>query len=180
LVPIVAQYFQRKNLNDLTEFIRNQMNDSFDRRIEELEEFNRNRIEGELAEFKEEIAKIEKQNSKTLTELDASTFYLQGRAFVLSKQYSLAIPSFLKSAYLFLDTDRPERAKVQFFNLRSCLKDINSTKLFEQSNRLMKESSYNMTIDEMIKYFKSHEKEELYQDNLEKVIKEIERIKNGD
>ncbi|PHS66806.1 MAG: hypothetical protein COB00_10195, partial [Alcanivorax sp.] len=71
LVPIVAQYFQRKNLNDLTEFIRNQMNDSFDRRIEELEEFNRNKIEGELLEFKDKITKIEEQNSKTLVELDA-------------------------------------------------------------------------------------------------------------
>lgn len=177
LVPIVAQYFQRKNLNDLTEFIRNQMNDSFDRRIEELEEYNKSKIESELLEFKDKISDIEKQNKKTLIELDAITYYLQGRASVLSKQYFLAIPSFFKSAYLFLDSDRPERVKVQFVNLKLCLKGINSTKPILQANKIMKDGSYKMTIDETIDYFKSHKKKELYEGYLEPVIKEIERIK---
>ncbi len=177
LVPIMAQYFQRKNLKDLSEFIRQQMNDSFDRRIEELERFNQNRIEQELTEFKDRINEIETKNENLLTELDASTYYLQGRASVLSKQYQTAIPSFLKSAYLFLASERPERARVQFVNLKICLKTIKDPQLIEDANQQMEASSYAKSIDEMISYFEEHELKTLYEEQLDIVIQEITRIR---
>jgi len=51
LVPIIAQYFQRKNLKDLTEFIRKQMNDSFDSKIDELKNFNEREMTLIASEF---------------------------------------------------------------------------------------------------------------------------------
>ena len=36
LVPLIAQYFQRKSLKDLTTFIQNQLKESFDAKIDQL------------------------------------------------------------------------------------------------------------------------------------------------
>lgn len=179
LVPIVVQYFQRKNLKDLSEFIRNQMNDNFDRRIKELEELNKTKIEDELKDFKEKLTDMEEKNSNLITELDANTFFLQGRSNVLSKHYYIAIQSFIKSSFLFLDSNRPERAKVPFVNLNLCLKVIKEKKTLEQINQSMKNSSFKLTLDEMIIYFQNHDKKELYIDELKTTINELERIKNN-
>jgi len=180
LVPLIAQYYQRRNLQDLTEFIRKQMNDSFDMKINELKIFNQQEIHKSLIEYNSNLKAIENKNQKMLNELDASTYYLQGRASVLSKEYSLAIPSFLKSAYLYLETERPERATVQFVNLKLCLKTITDKKIIEQSSNIIKKSSYNLTLDEMIEYFLKHSLNDIYLKHINEIILEIERIKNAD
>lgn len=178
LVPIIAQYFQRRNLKDLAEFIRKQMNDGFELKINELKNFNKTEIEKSLERFKSDIKMVEAKNQTILTELDASTFYLQGRASVLGKEYTLAIPSFLRSAYLYLETDRPERSNVQFVNLKLCLKSINNKKPLEAASKYLKDSSYNWTLDEMIDYFDNHDLFALYEKQIGAVKLELERIKN--
>lgn len=177
LVPIIAQYFQRKNLKDLTEFIRKQMNDSFDSKIDELKNFNEREMTLIASEFKDKISSVENQNKNLLNELDASTYYLQGRASVNSKNYYLAILSFLKSAYLWLQTERPERIKIMFVNLRLALKGLNEHKYYTYVDEQLKKSKFEMSIDEYIEYFKAHENLELYTEQLDKVEAEFNRLK---
>jgi hypothetical protein len=179
LVPIIAQYFQRKNLKDLTEFIRKQMNDSFDLKIQELKIFNSQEIEKVLDKLNSNIKSIEDKNQNFFKELDASTLYLQGRASVLDKNYPLAIVSFLKSADFYLQTERPERAKVQFANLKLCIKAINDKILIAQASSILEKSTYKLTFDEMIEFFKTHPLKNIYEGQLSEIIKDLERIMNG-
>jgi hypothetical protein len=178
LVPFIAQYFQRQNLKDLTEFIRKQMNDNFNSKLEELKIYNKGEIEKSLTDFKLNLLEVERKNQIILNELDASTYYLQGRASVLDKAFQLAIPSFIKSAYLYLETERPERAKVQFVNLKLCLKNINDKSILEKASKYLLSSTYEKTLDEMLEYFNSHALRELYKDYLDSVLNEVERIKS--
>ncbi|MDO6745584.1 hypothetical protein Q4553_13525 [Tenacibaculum soleae] len=177
IVPIIVQFLQRKNLNDLTESIRKQMNDSFESKLKELKEFNEREMNLITQEFKNNINLVEKQNENLLTELDASTFYLQGRAAVNSKNNSLAIQSFLKSAHLWSRTRRPERAKVMLVNLTSCLKNIKKKSSVENINKQLIDSSLSMTLNEYIEYFENNENIDLFKTEFNLFKKEIERIK---
>jgi hypothetical protein len=179
LVPIVAQYFQRKNLKDLAEFIRNQMNDNFNLQIGELKNYNKANIDESLSKLNQNIASVEKQNHNLLIELDATTFYLQGLTTAIDNKYSLAITSFINSAYLWLQSERPERCKVIFVNLKLCLRKVIDKEELEISSRRLKESIYNMSIEEMMEYFNNNANKEIYNDQLEQVRKEIQRIKTS-
>lgn len=177
IVPIIVQYLQRKNLKDLTESIRKQMNDTFESKLSELKEFNEREMQLITQEFKNNISLVEKQNENLLTELDASTFYLQGRSSVNSKNYILAIQSFLKSAHLWSQTKRPERTKVIFVNLAVCLKLIKKKSYGELINKQLMSSSLSMSLDEYLEYFNMSENIDSFKNELDKVKTEIERIR---
>jgi len=176
IVPIIAGYLQRKNLNDLTESIRKQMNDTFDSRIVELKEFNEKEMKVITQEFKNNISEIEKENKNLMTEIDASTFYLQGRAGVNSNNINLAIQSFFKAAHLWSKTKRPERVKVQFSNIQSCLKEINNKEFIEAMDKRLMKSSISMNLEEYLDYFDSNENIDLFIEELEAVKAQINRI----
>lgn len=174
IVPIIVQHLQRKNLNDLTESIRKQMKDTFESKISELKNFNEREMQLITQEFKNNISQVEKQNENLLTELDASTFYLQGRA---SSNINLAIQSFLKSAYLWSQTKRPERVKVVFVNLKSSLDQIMKKSDGDAIEKRLINSSLSMNIDEYIDYFDINENKDLFKDELRAVKSQIKRIR---
>jgi hypothetical protein len=177
IVPIIVQYLQRKNLKDLTESIRKQMNDTFESKITELKNFNEREMQLITQEFKNNISSVEKQNENLLTELDASTFYLQGRASINSKNFPLATLSFLKSAHLWSQTKRPERVKVIFVNLASCLKQIKKKSYVDEINKRLIISSLSMNFDDYIEYFDTNENLVLFKNELKAVKSEIKRIR---
>jgi hypothetical protein len=177
IVPIIVQYLQRKNLKDLTESIRKQMNDTFESKVNELKDFNVREMQLITQEFKSNISLVEQQNENLLTELDASTFYLQGKASINSDNYNLAIQSFIKSAHLWSQTKRPEKVKVIFVNLASCLKKINKKSYGDAIDKRLTKSSLSMNLDEYIEYFDMNENKDLFEKELNVVKSEIKRIR---
>lgn len=180
LVPIVAQYFQRKNLKDLSEFIRNQMNDSFDLKIDELKSFNELEMTRITSEFTNNISKLEEKNKNLLNELDASTFYLQGRSSVISKHYDLAINSFLKAAYLWVQSERPQRTQVVFINLRIILPRLTEHEYYVKVSQDLKKQQVisPVSLDEYFQFFYKNKHLSLYKDELDKVHAEFNRLKS--
>ena len=76
LIPIIAQYFQQKNLKELTEFIRNQMNDGLELKINELKNYNQTEIDKTTLELNNNFKKLELKNQMLASEIDASGFSL--------------------------------------------------------------------------------------------------------
>ena len=177
IIPIIAQHFQRKSLKDLTEFIRNQMNDTLQLKIEELKSYSKQEIDNSINDLNSTIKQMENRNKLLLNEIDASTYYLQGRASVLSKDYSMAIISFLKSTYLYLEGERPERSKVQLANLKLCLRSISEISVLDKTSKLIKESSLGLNLEEALVQIKEHPSSNLYHNQLIEIEKEITRIK---
>lgn len=178
LVPIIAQYFQRLNLKELTNFIGNEIKDRFDTRLSELKEFNNSQIEIALKDYKNELSLIENSNKNILNELDASTYYLQGRASLLDKQYELAMVSFIKSANLWLISKRPERSKVLFVNMKICLKKIEEKKVLDRIDKYLQESDLcGSSLEKTLENFKLHDHKEYFYDKLIETIEELKRIK---
>ena len=178
LVPLIAQYFQRKSLRDLTDFIHNQLKENFDSKLNELKEFNKKELENQMKVLNENIELINTKNKNLSIELEGAIYFLQGRTYILNKDYGTALRSFLKAGYYWLDTKQIEKTIVQFVNIKSCLKNINNKNTLEAMNVDLPEIEVE-TFDGIIKYFQKHEKREAYQDILTEIEKEIQRIKNG-
>ncbi len=176
LMPFIAQYFQRQNLKELTDFIRNQLNDTYDAKLNELKEYNNNLVARSLEKVSNNIVQIEKNSSNLQNEIEASTYYLQGRTSILSKEHTLAIPSFFKAAYHYLKTDKYDRANIMFVNLKLCLKAINNKGDLETVNGFLLSSSYKMSLEDMLLYFENNKYKESYQKSLDNIRLELKRI----
>ncbi|MCX6171958.1 MAG: hypothetical protein NT048_03860 [Flavobacterium sp.] len=175
LIPIIAQYFQRKNLQSLTEFIRNQMNDTIEFKIEELKNYNQLEIEKTIIDLKENLKVLEQKNNNITSKIEATLFFLQGQSSFKDKKYVDCCRNFIKSTYHWLDTDRLDRFPIMFNNIRVVLKQFKSKKDLETLEEFLN-VSLSMSLGQTIEYFKNHNYYETYQTELSKVMKEIERI----
>lgn len=178
LVPLIAQYFQRKSLKDLTTFIQNQLRESFDAKIDQLKAFNTSEMEMNMKTVTDNIKSIENKNQNLFYELDATTYYLQGRTYLLNKEFVGGARSFIISAFLWLKTERPEKSLIQLVNLKICLKSISDKNILENIKTDVTGIEYK-NVDEMVEHFKNHDRKELIEKALDLVLVEIERIKNG-
>lgn len=179
LLPIVVQYFQRKSLKDLTDFISKQMNDSFELKIKELKSFNKIEIEESVKDLKDNLKAIEEENKNLLIELDATTYYLQGRTSFEQKKYEISIAEFIKSANLWIVSKRPERSIVQFTNVIRALKQITEKSSLPKIDNVLMKSYLKLTFDDTITSFENNEKKEIYTEKIIEIKTEIERIKNN-
>jgi len=105
IVPIFVQFSQRKNLKDLTEGIK----EKFDFKINSLKETNDLKIDLLIQKYEVRIQQLESKNEKALVELDANTYYLQGRALFIEKKFISSAISNLKSALLLKRCERTDR-----------------------------------------------------------------------
>ena len=176
LVPLIAQYYQRKSLKDLTDFIQKQLKESFDTKLNELKDYNKQEMEDQMKIFKDNINLVTIKNKNLSTELEGAIYFLQGRSYIINKEYTLALRSFLIAAYYWLNTERSEKALIQFVNIKICLKNIKDKNVLEKMKFEISKIKVE-TFDEIIKYFRKHEKKEIYQDIFVEMEKEIERIK---
>jgi len=157
LVPLIAQYYQRKSLKDLSNFIQNQLNENFNAKIDQLKTFNAAEMETNMKTVADNIKAIENKNQNLFFELDAATYYLQGRTYFLNKDYIGAARSFAISTFLWLKTERPEKSIVNLVNLKMCLKSITDKVAFENIKTDIIGIEYK-NIDEIVQYFKNHDK----------------------
>ncbi len=179
IIPIIAQYFQSKNLKDLTDFIQKQLNDGFNLRLTELKEFNSKEIANSVSNLNTELAKMNERNNILLKELDTSTYFLQGRSFMAEDNYSQAIPSLFMAAYNALESERVERVTAPIVNAKVCFEKINDIKTLGKIDKSLNNSSWNKSLSDIMEFFKSHSEIKRYEQYLNVISKEIERIKNG-
>lgn len=153
VVPILVQYFQRRNLKDLTDFIQKQLNEGFQLKLSELKEFNKKEIQNAIDLLNQDLNKIKQRIEVVATEMDSSTFFLQGRTFMNDNDPSRAISSFLRSAYLSLKTERVERVTAPFVNAMICFKKVNEKKTLDFVDELLLKSTWGVSLDYALKYF---------------------------
>lgn len=178
LIPIIAQYFQQKNLKELTEFIRNQMNDGLDIKISELKNYNKTEIDKTILELNTSFKKLEHNNEMLTSEIDASLFFLQGQNSFGKKEFVDSTKDFLKCTYYWLNTERIERIEVMIGNIIISLKRLKTKAEIEKVDKALSQS-FKMSLDEILDYMKNHKYHVSYSSKFEDVIKEIERLKKS-
>jgi hypothetical protein len=155
ILPLIVQYFQRKNLKELTEDLK----DKFDSKLENLKKDNELKIDSSLQKYKKKIKKIEAKNNVALTELESNTFHLQGRALFNEKSYLISVGSYLYAALLSKKCARIDRVAL---NLKSTLLGLKKMK------------------DDDFKNVDSFLKENFGKQDLEQSLKELEQDLNND
>lgn len=179
VIPIIAQYFQKQNLKDLTNFIGTEIKDRFDTRLSELKQYNQDNISSLVKQYTDKFETIEKENENTLREVDASLFYLQGRSTLLENNIIHATTSFIKSADLWLQSSRPERSSTQFTNLMRAIKKIKNTEMLSTIDRLLIEKyKYSNNLTGILSSFKTHEEVDI--EKINQLLDQIEKIKNNE
>lgn len=154
------------------------MNESFEMKIKELKQFNKNEIDKSINELKENLLKIENDNINLMIELDASTFYLQGRTNFDQQKYEVAICDFLKSAEFWLCSKRPDRCLVLFANVLRGFKQLNKKESLDRIDDLFLKSTNKITLDERIINFELRVNKELFIKEINLIKLEIKRLKN--
>lgn len=177
IIPVLFQFFQRQNLKDLVEFIRNQVNDNFDLRIKELEKFNQSELQRISLELRDKLNYIESKNSALLSEIDGSTFYLQGKTSMINQEYSSAVSSFLRSALYYINSDRYERVNPLLVNARVALMKITQNDI-ASIDSILAASPDKLNLEKVIDIIRSDKNIDLFKENLDYVAKQIDRIKN--
>ncbi|NOG56150.1 MAG: hypothetical protein HND54_00275 [Bacteroidetes bacterium] len=145
IVPIVVQYFQRKDLKELTDGIK----DKFDSKLNNLKETNDLKVDLLIQKYEDRIERLENKNEKALVELDANTYYLQGRALFIEKNFMGSIGSSLKSALLLKQCDRTDRIVPILNNVLRAFKHLNQAN-FNKLDGYLKNNSENKTFEETL------------------------------
>lgn len=140
LVPLFVQYLQRRNFNDLTEFISGQMKEDFEIKLRELKEYNGQRIEEATNDFRVRLEKLSAVNKKIRNEIDGGIFYLQAKTLTQEKKHSHALRELVKSAKAYGKSSNPGRVDIVLKNLTKFLQGCKTkTKLKELSKELDKD-----------------------------------------
>ena len=176
LIPIIAQYFQQKNLKELTEFIRNQMNDGLELKINELKNYNQTEIDKTTLELNNNFKKLELKNQMLASEIDASLFFLQGQNSFGKKDFVGSTKDFLKCTYHWLQTERIDRVEVMIGNILISIKKLKTKTELEEVDSLLTQS-VKMSLTEILDYIKNHKYYISYSSKFEDLLKEVERLK---
>ena len=121
VVPIIVQYFQSKNLKDLTK----ELKEKFDSKLDLLKEDYENKIDSLIQNHKTKFKQLEIKNEKALIELEANTFHLHGRALFNEKDYLASFGSFLIAGKESKNCGRMDRIGI---NLDSALANLKKFK----------------------------------------------------
>lgn len=124
ILPILIQFFQRQNLKEANKFLSKEINETFNKRIEQLETSNKTQIENLSAKVNEELKNLEKKNKQMENSVEASLFYLQGKQNTTRKMYDSALHDFVRSAKHWPKSDKPERIGILLVNINTCIKMI--------------------------------------------------------
>lgn len=145
VVPLIVQYFQRKNFKELTIGLK----EKFDSKLENFKIENEEKINSVIKNHKKKIKKIDKKNKKALLELDGNTFYLQGRSLYNEKSYYSAIGNFLRSALALKKCGRTDRIEPNLRFALMTLKKLDEDD-FKKVNTEMLITSENKTFEECL------------------------------
>ena len=105
ILPILVQYFQRKNYKELAENLKK----SFDNKLDILKDNYELRIDKIVTEYEKNLKELESKNDKAMYEIDANTYYLQGRSLMLERSFVPAVFSYLKAILTLKKCNRIDR-----------------------------------------------------------------------
>ncbi|SFO03528.1 hypothetical protein SAMN04487989_1261 [Bizionia echini] len=105
ILPILVQYFQRKNYKELAENLKN----SFDNKLDILKYNYELRIDKIVTEYEKNLKELETKNDMAMYEIDANTYYLQGRSLMLERSFVPAVFSYLKAILQLKKCNRIDR-----------------------------------------------------------------------
>lgn len=177
IIPIIAQYFQQKNLKELTEFIRNQMNDNFVLKLDELKNFNKTEIEKTVLVLNSSFKNLEIKNKKLTSEIDANLFFLQGQYNYDKEKFVDCAKDYLRSAFFWSESDRKERMPITINNASIVIEKLSTEDELNKLDELI-QTTLNMKLDEIIIYFEEHEFNHLYISELADIKNHVGKIKN--
>ncbi|MCG8806449.1 hypothetical protein G1K75_12385 [Tenacibaculum finnmarkense] len=148
-LPIIIQYFQRKNYKELAENLRN----SFDDKLDILKENNELRIDKIVNEYKTNLKELETKNDMVMFEIDANTYYLQGRSLMLERSFIPAVFSYLKAILTLKKCNRVDRIIPNLNNLKRALTNVEPDKMdiLDRVLQTKLENNFESLIDEIEK-----------------------------
>ena len=148
-LPIIIQYFQRKNYKELAENLRN----SFDDKLDILKENNELRIDKIVNEYKTNLNELETKNDMVMFEIDANTYYLQGRSLMLERSFIPAVFSYLKAILTLKKCNRVDRIIPNLNNLKRALTNVEPDKMdiLDRVLQTKLENNFESLIDEIEK-----------------------------
>ena len=148
-LPIIIQYFQRKNYKELAENLRN----SFDDKLDILKENNELRIDKIVNEYKTNLKELETKNDMVMFEIDANTYYLKGRSLMLERSFIPAVFSYLKAILTLKKCNRVDRIIPNLNNLKRALTNVEPDKMdiLDRVLQTKLENNFESLIDEIEK-----------------------------
>ena len=148
-LPIIIQYFQRKNYKELAENLRN----SFDDKLDILKENNELRIDKIVNEYNTNLKELETKNDMVMFEIDANTYYLQGRSLMLERSFIPAVFSYLKAILTLKKCNRVDRIIPNLNNLKRALTNVEPDKMdiLDRVLQTKLENNFESLIDEIEK-----------------------------
>lgn len=174
LLPIVVQYFQNKNLK----LILDEVTNKFDKSIVELKDENKNKLADEIKIFEEKFNLLEEKNTSNEIKIKWSTNLLQARAYLLNKQYHLALYGFL----IALDTELNNRDKLKnnikatLNSIFECLENVTKTTFDKCLERL--DENHQIRLDDILKNLENQEDFDLYKELKDKIENQLNGINN--
>ena len=116
ILPFVVQYFQNRNLKLLLEDI----SKKFENSVKSLQSENQEKFERELDVFDKKFKILEEKNIINESKIKWSTNFLQGRTYLVSKEYVYSVLGFLTAFYVEINN----RSRFENNNLRPVLVNI--------------------------------------------------------
>ncbi len=165
VIPIIANYFQKKGFKDLTDFILTQIKDSHDNKIQELKTYNDTQLQSLTSKYIAELEELKNQNKNFGLEMDASLLYLQGKTLLLNTGGHLsAFVDFIRASEKWLISKKPERAKVTMVNAFIAIKKTISKAEFTGVDKIR-----NFDYAKSISNLKMNEHYEVIKDKIEAI-----------
>ena len=134
ILPIIVEYFQRKNYKELAINLKK----SYDDKLESFEENNKLKIDKIIKEYEDIFKKLELKYDKSMHEMDANTYYLQGRTLFNEGDFKGSVLSYLRSAKLLKKCDRIDRILPVINNMSGALKLCDEEKIIQLDDSVAK------------------------------------------
>jgi hypothetical protein len=178
ILPFVVQYFQNRNLKLLLEDI----SKKFENSVKSLQSENQEKFERELDVFDKKFKILEEKNIINESKIQWSTNFLQGRTYLVSKEYVYSVLGFLTAFYVEINN----RSRFENNNLRPVLVNIFNClqNIFVKKDYLWIQDKFkkyhNISIEEGLDIINKQEDKDDYYDVYIKINEELNRLSNLD
>lgn len=171
VIPVLANYYQKKTFKDLTDFILNQIRENYDRKIQELKGYNETQLQLLTNQYNTELGNIKEDYKNFNIEMDASLMYLQGKTLQSTDRHHSAFGDFVKATQKWLSSKKAERAKVTITNAFISIKKINS------KSELSKVEVRGFNLEKDMAKLKQSDNYEMIRDKVELIENHISGLK---
>jgi len=185
IIPILAQYFQRQNLKELTSFIQKQMVDNFTTKLEQLEKSNKTEFDKKLkqleqsnkADIKKSLDSLETKIKILHYNTEASLYVAQAGRCYEGNNFNEACESSMIACEFYLEIGTKDRVITSIENVIKSINMFEKEEKTTPTNNDIKKTLY-ISINTFILNCKSHKNHDLIKyhlESLEGIIEEHQR-----